>query len=149
MQLTSCIADSERATHSGARTPNLLNFLAPTGAATHPATLLCCGVWGRGSFSFGAEVAALSGRNVMKQSFIKIHYLFNTQVATPPLLPLSKPLHTHTHREKANKINLRLRRTERTKVNDNVGHICRATIMLARGGAGRSRRGKGGYTTAT
>lgn len=49
MQLTSCVVDSERATHSGARTPNLLNFLAPTGAAAHPThTPLPCSAVGVG-----------------------------------------------------------------------------------------------------
>lgn len=95
MQLTSCALGRGRGQHSGARTPNLLNFLAPTGAATHPATLLFWGCCSRGYHLVGAEVAALSGRNVMKQSFIKIHYLFNTQVATPAAPPLRPCTHTH------------------------------------------------------
>lgn len=109
--------------HSGARTPNLLNFLAPTGAAIQSA--LCTPLLTLPPAACAAQ--SHSARNVMKQSFIKIHYLFNTQVASPSYLP---PTPLYAPVQKANKINLRLRRTE------NKSQRQRGPHLLARGVGG-------------
>lgn len=101
--------------HSGARTPNLLNFLAPTGAAIQSA--LCT------LHSSPSPLSRTLPRNVMKQSFIKIHYLFNTQLASPSYLPLPLSPPSLAPAQKANKINLRLRRTENKSQRQRGPHL--------------------------
>lgn len=98
--------------HSGARTPNLLNFLAPTGAAIESA--LC-------TLLSPSPLSRTLPRNVMKLSFIKIHYLFNTQLASPSCLPSLSWLYAPA--QKANKINLRLRRTENKSQRQRGPHL--------------------------
>lgn len=59
----------------------------------------------------------------MKQSFIKIHYLFNTQLASPSYLPLPLSPPSLAPAQKANKINLRLRRTENKSQRQRGPHL--------------------------